>query len=93
MIYSKFTKIKAIKIATSNDREVKRMKKLKNNVVALVPMKREHIDGIFEAAQDSRIWEHMSVDLTTKENVIRYVEDALNKQANGTDFALLLSIS
>ena len=32
------------------------MKKLNNNVVALVPMKREHIDGIFEAAQDSRIW-------------------------------------
>ena len=66
------------------------MKKIENNVVALVPMKGEHIDGIFEAAQDSRIWEHMSVDLTTKENVIHYVEDSLNKQANGTDFAFVI---
>ena len=66
------------------------MKKIENNVVALVPMKGEHIDGIFEAAQDSRIWEHMSVDLTTKENVIHYVEDALNKQAKGTDFAFVI---
>ena len=66
------------------------MKTIKNNVVALVPMNREHIDGIFEVAQDRRIWEHMSVDLTTKENVIAYVEDALNKQANGTDFAFVI---
>lgn len=66
------------------------MKTIENNVVALVPMNREHIEGIFEAAQDSRIWEHMSVDLTTKENVIAYVEDALNKQANGTDFAFVI---
>ena len=66
------------------------MKTIENNVVALVPMKREHIDGIFEAAQDSRIWEHMSVDLTKKENVIHYVEDALNKQANGTDFSFVI---
>lgn len=66
------------------------MKKLENNVVALVPMNSEHIDGIFEAAQDSRIWEHMSVDLTTKENVIGYVQDALNRQAKGTDFAFVI---
>ena len=37
-------------------------------------------DGIFEASQDSRILEHMSVDLTTKENVVRYVKDALIKK-------------
>ena len=66
------------------------MRKLENNVVALLPIKREYIDGIFEAAQDSRIWEHMSVDLTTKENVVSYVEDSLNKQANGTDFAFVI---
>ena len=66
------------------------MKTIENDVVALVPMQREHIDGIFEVAQNSRIWEHMSVDLTTKENVIRYVEDALNKRANGTDFAFVI---
>lgn len=66
------------------------MNKLENNVVALIPMTRNHIDGIFEAAQDHRIWEHMSVDLTKKENVIHYVEDALNKQVNGTDFAFVI---
>ena len=77
-------------MVTLIDREVKLMKKIENSVVALVPMKREHIDGIFEAAQNRRIWEHMSVDLNTKEHVIRYVEDALHKQANGTDFAFVI---
>ena len=56
------------------------MKTIENNVVALVLVNREHIEGIFEAAQNRRIWAHMSIDLTTKENVIAYVEDALNKQ-------------
>ena len=67
------------------------MKTIENNVVALVPMNREYTEDIFEVAQDRRIWEHMSVDLTTKENVIAYVEDALNKQANGTDFAFVIT--
>jgi len=66
------------------------MKKLENNIVQLIPMELEHVEGIYEAAQDKRIWEHMSVDLTEKSNVIEYVQDALRKRKNCTDFAYII---
>ncbi|MBT2689411.1 GNAT family N-acetyltransferase [Bacillus sp. ISL-47] len=50
----------------------------------------EHIEGIYEASQDKRIWEHMSVDLTDKRRVIQYVEDAIQKREQGTDFAYVI---
>lgn len=49
------------------------MQKLENDVVQLIPMDLEHVQGIYDAAQDKRIWEHMSVDLTEKSRVFEYV--------------------
>ncbi|WP_404323991.1 GNAT family N-acetyltransferase [Cytobacillus firmus] len=66
------------------------MQILVNNVVQLIPMELEHIEGIYEAAQDKRIWEHMSVDLTDKSRVIQYVKDAIQKREQGTDFAFVI---
>ncbi|SEN84766.1 Protein N-acetyltransferase, RimJ/RimL family [Mesobacillus persicus] len=66
------------------------MKRLENTVVQLIPMELNHIKGIFKAAQDQRIWEHMSVDLTNKNSVIQYVQDALRKRENETDFAYVI---
>ncbi|WP_413381951.1 GNAT family N-acetyltransferase [Alkalihalobacillus sp. 1P02AB] len=64
------------------------MRELQNVAVQLVPVRTEHIDGIYKAAHDSRIWKHMSVDLMEKENVIQYVNDAL--QRKGKDFAFVI---
>ncbi|CAM3593547.1 GNAT family protein [Aeromicrobium ponti] len=66
------------------------MQKLENNAVQLIPMKLDHVEGIYEAAQDKRIWEHMSVDLTEKSCVLQYVQDALQKREQGTDFAYVI---
>lgn len=66
------------------------MQKLENNVVQLIPMELEHVEGIYEAAQDKRIWEHMSVDLNEKSCVLQYVQDALQKREQGTDFAYVI---
>ncbi|MGE7186283.1 GNAT family N-acetyltransferase [Peribacillus sp. NPDC006672] len=66
------------------------MQKLENNVVHLIPMGLEHVEGIYEATQDKRIWEHMSVDLTEKSRVLQYVQDALQKREHGTDIAYVI---
>jgi N-acetyltransferase len=67
-----------------------KMQKLENNVVKLIPMELEHVEGIYEAAQDKRIWEHMSVDLTEKSQVFEYVDDAIKKREYGTDMAYVI---
>lgn len=66
------------------------MQKLENDVVQLIPMELKHAQGIYEASQDKRIWEHMSVDLTEKSRVIEYVEDAIKKRMQGTDIAYVI---
>jgi N-acetyltransferase len=66
------------------------MKPLKNTAVQLIPMELDHIEGIHNAAQDQKIWKHMSVNLTERTSVIQYVEDALRKRKNGSDFAYVI---
>lgn len=66
------------------------MEKLTNGIVSLIPISLEHTDGIHAAAQDIDIWEHMSVDLTNRENCLEYVQDAIKKREAGTDFAFVI---
>ncbi|KKK37711.1 GNAT family acetyltransferase [Mesobacillus campisalis] len=66
------------------------MKPLENEVVQLLPMEYSHVEGLYKAAQDHRIWEHMSVELLTKEQVVQYVEDAHEKQKKGTEIAYVI---
>lgn len=67
------------------------MKTLENEIVKLIPMESFHVEGIWEAANEQKIWEHMSVDLTDKRNVEQYVQDAQEKRAAGTDFAFIVA--
>ena len=67
------------------------MKILKNDIVKLILMELAHVDGLFQAAQDERIWTHMSIELLTRENVELYVTDAVNKRESGTDFAFVIA--
>lgn len=64
------------------------MKPIENNLIQLIPMDTEQVDGIFAAAHDERIWTHMSVNFMEKERVIQYVQDAL--QTRATDFAYVI---
>jgi N-acetyltransferase len=66
------------------------MQKLSNEVVELVPMNESHIEGLYEAAQYPEIWTHMSVNLKTYEDVIKYVNDGLEKAKKGTDFPFVI---
>lgn len=67
------------------------MKILENEIVRLIPMEKCHIEGIYAAAHDQIIWDHMSVDLTEKFAVEQYVQDAQKKKAAGTDFAFVIA--
>lgn len=53
---------------------------LENDVVLLRPVELSDIDEILEAAKDEKIWEHMSVNLVTKEAVEKYVEKAIKER-------------
>jgi RimJ/RimL family protein N-acetyltransferase len=66
------------------------MKPLENTAVQLIPMELDHIEDIHKAAQAEKIWEHMSINLTERNAVVHYVEDALRKRKNGTDFAYVI---
>jgi RimJ/RimL family protein N-acetyltransferase len=66
------------------------MQKIENDVVQLIPMELEHVDGIYDAAQDNRIWEHMTVNLTEKFHVLEYVNDAVRKRKNNIDNAFVI---
>lgn len=49
------------------------MELLSNNVVALIPIQKEHASGILTAAQFPEIWTYMSVTLSTLPEVEAYI--------------------
>ncbi|MBN3554035.1 GNAT family N-acetyltransferase [Fictibacillus nanhaiensis] len=64
--------------------------RIENEIVRLIPMKMEHVEGIYKAADDERIWKHMSVNLTDKNAVVLYVEDAVKRRQDETDEAFVI---
>jgi N-acetyltransferase len=64
--------------------------KIENEIVRLIPIEMEHVEGIYKAANDERIWKHMSVDLTNRNAVVVYVEDAVKRRQDGTDEAFVI---
>ncbi|MEG0472483.1 MAG: GNAT family protein [Solibacillus sp.] len=66
------------------------MKAIQNDVVKLVPINTEHIDGILTAARFPEIWEHMSVTLLDRESVVQYVADGIKKREAKTDYQFVI---
>jgi len=66
------------------------MEKLQNHIVQLEPLTTEHVEGIQEAASDPRIWEHMSVELLSREAVVQYVESLIRKREAKTEFPFVI---
>lgn len=65
-------------------------KQPQNEVITLQPVERAHVAGITEAANDVRIWTHMSVTLLTQEAVEAYVEQAIAARAAGTSYMFVV---
>ncbi|WP_042475278.1 GNAT family N-acetyltransferase [Bacillus ndiopicus] len=66
------------------------MEILHNEVVRLEPIEREHIDGLYEAAHDERIWAHTSLYLMTRSAVENYVESAIQQRQAGTAITFVI---
>lgn len=66
------------------------MKALENDVVKLVPVNTEHIDGILKAARFPEIWEHLSVTLLDRDSVVQFVEDSIKKREAKTDYPFVI---
>lgn len=59
---------------------------LQNKVVLLRPVELEDVEAIINAANDARIWEHMSVSLLSKEAVESYVQKAIAERKSGVSY-------
>lgn len=52
---------------------------LENDIIKLRPVQLSDIEAITNAANDERIWEHMSVTLLSQEAVQNYIENAIKR--------------
>jgi RimJ/RimL family protein N-acetyltransferase len=61
---------------------------LEGKIVRLEPLERRHGQGLFEAAQDERIWRWMHYDASeSQESFHAWLEDALAASSAGTEVA------
>lgn len=63
---------------------------LENEYVLLRPVELEDIEGILEGAIDERIWEHMSVQLLSRESVEEYVHKAIAAYKDGSNYLFVI---
>lgn len=54
--------------------------------VRLVPIRREHVQGLFEAGNKPEIWTYMFMKVRSLEDMGKIVEDALESMKAGTEF-------
>ena len=59
---------------------------LENEIVKLRPVQIDDVEAITAAANDERIWEHMSVTLLSKEAVQNYIENAIKEREKGISY-------
>ncbi|MEK4079715.1 GNAT family N-acetyltransferase [Solibacillus sp. FSL K6-1126] len=59
---------------------------VENDIVKIRPVQMSDIEAIANAANDERIWEHMSVTLLTQEAVENYIENAIKEREKGISY-------
>ncbi|WP_079526046.1 GNAT family N-acetyltransferase [Solibacillus isronensis] len=59
---------------------------LENEIIKLRPVQLSDIEAITNAANDERIWEHMSVTLLSQEAVQNYIENAIKEREKGISY-------
>ncbi|MBD8036419.1 GNAT family N-acetyltransferase [Solibacillus sp. A46] len=63
---------------------------LENDIVLLRPIEIGDIEGISKAANDERIWEHMSVSLLDLASVESYVKNAIADREKGITYTFVV---
>jgi len=58
--------------------------------VRIVPMERDHIEGLFEAGSDELIWAHLPKSVKTIEEMEAFVDEALNNKKSGTSYPFVI---
>lgn len=58
--------------------------------VRIVPMKKSHIQGLYEAGNDKAIWTHLSKTIQTLHDMELLVEEALYKKEVGSEFPFVI---
>lgn len=63
---------------------------VENDIVKLRPVQMSDIEAIANAANDERIWEHMSVTLLTQVAVENYIENAIKEREKGISYMFVV---
>lgn len=60
---------------------------LAGEFVRLEPLRPSHADGLSQAGTDPEIWRWMSKRLMDKESLLRFIEEAMEAEGRGSEFA------
>lgn len=60
---------------------------LQGETVKLIPIKMDHLDGLWEAAQPDEIWTYMATKVRSKDEMEQMINAAINGRENGTEYA------
>jgi len=63
---------------------------LRGQHVRVIPMEVGHIEALFEAGQDPRIWKYMFVQVSTLQDMRDLVEQALAQRDAGTEYPFVV---
>ncbi|WP_338749055.1 GNAT family protein [Bacillus sp. FJAT-52991] len=58
--------------------------------IQIVPMSLEHIQGLYAIGTEEAIWEHLPETIQTKKDMKSFVEEALAKKRNGSEFPFII---
>jgi N-acetyltransferase len=59
---------------------------LEGEMVKLLPISLEHLDGLWEAAKPNEIWTYMATTVRSKEEMEQMIVSAINKRDQGNDY-------
>jgi RimJ/RimL family protein N-acetyltransferase len=60
---------------------------LSGQVIRLEPLRASHYQGLLEAANDTRIWTWLAMDLSDPQALTRFIDEALAAEAAGREYA------
>lgn len=63
---------------------------LTGNYVKLAPMEKSHVESLFKAGQNVKIWPYMPMGIRTIDDMEQLVEDALKARETGTAFPFVI---
>ncbi|MDM5331424.1 GNAT family protein [Neobacillus sp. CF12] len=59
---------------------------LRGEMVRLVPISFDHLEGLWEAARPDEIWTYMATTVRSKEEMVQMIASSIQKRELGTDY-------